>query len=82
MLAADHELRPDLGLGGKIRPGLEQEHAAARILAEPRGDHAAGRAGPNDDHVKMLAHDRPMPLDIRPAAPWDASTQARAETAR
>ena len=48
------------------RSGLEQRHLDRRILAQPRGENAAGRAGTDDDVVEMLCHDHPPAVRIRP----------------
>src|SRR5947209_17769195 len=37
------------------RPGLDQEHAGIRIGAQPVREHAAGRAGPDDDEIRLHA---------------------------
>src|SRR5262249_32100610 len=36
-----------------FRAGLEQQHPAARILAEPPGQDTAGAAGPDNDEVEV-----------------------------
>ena len=43
----------------EVRPGLEEEHAAALVLGQPRGGDAAARSGADDDHVVMLCHASP-----------------------
>jgi hypothetical protein len=37
------------------RPGLEQQHAGGGIFAEPVGQHAASRAGADDDEIRLHA---------------------------
>jgi hypothetical protein len=34
--------------------GLEQQHFQRRVLRQPRGDRAPGRAGPDDDDVELV----------------------------
>ncbi len=40
---------------GIARAGFQQQHPAGRVFAEPVGQHAAGRAGPNHDVVVHAA---------------------------
>ena len=35
--------------------GFEQQHAAARVLAQPGGERTAGRTGPDNDDIGLHA---------------------------
>ena len=51
-----------------VRPaGLQQQHARARVLAQPVGQHAAGRAGADDDVVVFPGHARSLSAHARNA---------------
>ena len=51
------QFRPRVRHGHRPGPrraaGFQQQHPGAGILAEPGGQHAAGRAGPDDDVVEL-----------------------------
>src|SRR5439155_23211704 len=49
-------VRHDLGDGPRVRPGLEQQHLAMRVLGEPRGRGAPRRPAADDDHVIVVMH--------------------------
>jgi len=52
-----------------VRPaGLEHQHPVRRILAQPRGNHAAGAAGADDDVIETFSHpSTPPALRLRPS---------------
>ena len=51
---------------GEVGPRLEQQHGAIGVLAEPRGQHRAGRTRARHDHV--VFHHRPLLLRSAAAA--------------
>ena len=62
---------PDIGM--RVRaPGLQHQHADARVLRQPVGQHAAGRAGADDDVVPGLGRSLGRTLVVQAGLPQAA----------
>ncbi len=68
LAVADRHVNPDVGV---LRAGFQQQHRMLAVGGEPVGEHAAGRAGADDDVIEFGGFSRPVIVHGLPRSPRD-----------